>query len=216
MSKTSFRISGRTPSSDLRRRTADSFLVGQALHLSCRIRDHIERLDSGAVYAVDDLAVTLRTMLHRSRGNDVLMRLKETARISSIKIQLSREPSNEVDQFSIGSVPTSASLAVNNAATWVDLAKWASRPLIVARTRPDSFNYSRGSFVNTYANKGAEPTSIGPSLSIFKSLIAMTLAASHCPPTFCGQRRCRYGNCRKCCFPISAGLKTEQTQTSLR
>jgi hypothetical protein len=91
--------------------------------------------------------------MHRSRGNDVLMRLKEKSSIKSVEIQLSRRPRKEIDQFSVGSVPTSACLAGNNAATWVDLAKWANCPLIVARTQTDAFNYSWGSFVATYANK---------------------------------------------------------------
>lgn len=125
----------------------------QALHLSCRVRDHIERLDSGVAYAVDDLAVTLRAMLSDGPGNQVLNRLNQLRRRGELEIQLSRPPSADCDQFSVGSIPTWSTRAVEHGASWTSLRRWASRPVlhVVCDSRTTTYTWSK--FLNTYANK---------------------------------------------------------------
>jgi hypothetical protein len=123
------------------------------MHLTCRIRDHIERLDEGVVYAVDDLAVTLRAMLHHGKGNRVLSRLRLVYGGAEVEVRLSRPPAFDGTQFSVGSIPTSASLADEHGATWVPLEKWASRPLLRIMHAGKSITYTWGEFLNTYANK---------------------------------------------------------------
>jgi hypothetical protein len=126
---------------------------GQALHLTCRIRDHVERLDGGVVYAVDDLAVTLRAMLHGGKGNGVLSRLRRICGRADIEVRLSRPPAFDGAQFSVGSIPTSASSAGEHGATWVRLEEWASRPLLSIVIKGKPVTYTWGEFLNTYANK---------------------------------------------------------------
>src|SRR5215469_16184910 len=81
-------------------------ITGSALQMTSRLRDHIERLDSGVAYAADDLAVVLRAMLCASKGNRVLRRIYEGLNVEEPKVLLSKPPaSGDNVIFSVGSLP---------------------------------------------------------------------------------------------------------------
>jgi len=125
--------------------------VGQTLHLVTRLRDHIERLDRGAAYAADDLAVVLRAFLCRGYGNDVLRRLQRLAGAQARPILLSRVP--ELDaRFAVGSIPT-RDHAERDGATSVPVDRWPERPVLHVRDKFGATTYTWSQFLNTYANK---------------------------------------------------------------
>ena len=70
-----------------------------------RLRDHIERLDDGAGYAADDLAVVLRAWVHPGNGNDVVRRLANHTGADPRPLMASREV-DVTARFSVGSIPT--------------------------------------------------------------------------------------------------------------
>ena len=151
MSRPAFRVtsSGNPPRGTLDR---GGHFIGQSVHLVNRIRDHIERLDDGVEYAVDDLAVVMRAMLSNGRGNDVLGRLHRLANVD-VQIQLSRAPNVHSPHFSIGSVPIAGAHADQDGAVWVPLARWAHTPVLRVVGGGEQRNYRWGAFLDTYANK---------------------------------------------------------------
>jgi hypothetical protein len=92
-------------------------ILGSAVQMTSRLRNHIERLDNGAVRAADDLAVVLRALLCPGTGNNVLRRLYQERGISEPEIILSIAPdANASTQFSVGSIPTREEGAIANGA----------------------------------------------------------------------------------------------------
>ena len=122
--------------------------------MTSRLRDHIERLDDGAVHAADDLAVVLRALVCRSKGNGVLHRLYEECGITRPDVLLSPPPKagREV-QFSVGSIPTREAGAVADGASYVPLSKWPNRPVLVVSLAKNQQTFTWTDFLNSYANK---------------------------------------------------------------
>lgn len=133
---------------------SNDFMLGRSLHLLVRLRDHVERLDDGAMHAADDIAVVLRALLHRGRGNDVLRRLQSHLGLPEPELVLSRAPSGTADRFSVGSLPTLREAVVNDEARVAGLRAWANEPLlrVGVRNRPMR-NFTWAQFLNEYANK---------------------------------------------------------------
>ncbi|ANP74835.1 hypothetical protein [Cryobacterium arcticum] len=129
-------------------------LKGQTLHLLARLRDHIERIDTGKAYAVDDLAVVLRAFLHPGRGNDVLGRLAKSAGLESLEIELSRPPSTGPDVYlAFGSVPTSFRQTSELGGRKVSIKQWPLEPVAHIQIGKDAKTWSWANLVSEYANK---------------------------------------------------------------
>lgn len=117
----------------------------------CRLRDHIERIDNGAAYAADDLAVVLRALLAPARGNDVLRRLEDSAGVDPSGILVTR-PADTTAKFSVGSLPARPGAEVHGA-EWVLWRDWIERPVVHVEHKGTSVTYSWARFLSTYANK---------------------------------------------------------------
>jgi hypothetical protein len=129
-------------------------IVGSALHMVSRLRDHIERVDNGAVYAVDDLAVVLRALLCHGRGNSVLRRLYDECGVAQPEILVSRAPAQDPKvQFSVGSIPTREKGAIADGATYKPLSKWPSSPVLTVSLGKVQQKYTWDSLLSDYANK---------------------------------------------------------------
>lgn len=129
-------------------------ILGSAMQMTSRLRDHIERLDNGAVHAADDLAVVLRALLCPGKGNNVLLRLYRECGVSCPNILLSRPPVvNSDTQFSVGSIPTREAGAIADGAMRVPLKRWPDLPVLVVTLAGDRRNFTWNGFLNSYANK---------------------------------------------------------------
>ena len=119
-----------------------------------RLRDHIERIDNGVVYAVDDLAVVLRALLCNGTGNGVLRRLYQECGIDKPSILLSRPPEVGTQvQFSVGSIPSRESGAVADGAVYVPLGGWPNKDVLVVTLDGERQIYTWESLLSSYANK---------------------------------------------------------------
>jgi hypothetical protein len=117
-----------------------------------RLRDHIERLDDGCAYAVDDLAVVLRALLCSANGNRVLMRLAQSAGLSIPKVRLSRPTPAEDDVFfAVGSIPVSEPGAAADGAVEVPITKWMSLRVLTVQSAGSRATYTWDRFLGTYA-----------------------------------------------------------------
>ncbi|MBI9115674.1 hypothetical protein JAV76_11680 [Sanguibacter sp. YZGR15] len=119
--------------------------------MMCRLRDHIERIDNGAAYAADDLAVVLRALLAPAHGNDVLRRLEDSSGIDPSRILVTRQ-ADTTAKFSVGSLPTRPGAEVHGA-EWVPWRDWIQRPVVHTECQGASVTYSWAKFLSTYANK---------------------------------------------------------------
>jgi hypothetical protein len=118
------------------------------------LRDHIERLDNGAVHAADDLAVVLRALLCGGTGNRVLQRLYRECDVAYPDILLSRPPAIDATvQFSVGSIPTREAGAVADSAVRIPLNRWPHIPLVVITLEGRQQKFTWDQFLNAYANK---------------------------------------------------------------
>ncbi len=97
---------------------AQASLLGPFVNLVTRTRDHVERLDDGAVHAVDDLAGTLRTLLCSGRGNNVLPRFAKAFTVSPVRLSLAPRKDDAV-RIALGSIPTREPGAVADGAQTV-------------------------------------------------------------------------------------------------
>jgi len=119
-----------------------------------RLRDHIERIDNGVVYAVDDLAVVLRALLCHGKGNSVLRRIYDECGVAQPEILLSRAPAQDPKvQFSVGSIPTREKGAIADGATYTSLSKWPSRPALTVGLGKVQQKYTWDTLLSDYANK---------------------------------------------------------------
>jgi hypothetical protein len=119
-----------------------------------RLRDHVERLDNGAVHAADDLAVVLRALLGNGTGNNVLRRLYEECGIARPEVILSRPPSTDSKvQFSVGSIPTFEAGAIADGAVRVPFNRWVNKTVLVVTLAAVQQKFTWAEFLNIYANK---------------------------------------------------------------
>jgi hypothetical protein len=129
-------------------------IVGSALHMVSRLRDHIERIDNGVVYAVDDLAVVLRALMCHGQGNSVLRRLHDECGVNQPSVLLSRAPAEDSKvQFSIGSIPTRETGAIADGAAYTSLSKWPNNPVLVVKLGDKQRKYTWDALLSDYANK---------------------------------------------------------------
>lgn len=126
-------------------------LLGPTIHHVSRLRDHIERLDDGAVTAIDDLAVVLRMLVCDGAGNNLLQRLTNAYRLSGIEIWVSAEASAEAGrQLTLGSIPTTAAVAQLVGGRSVPLSKFLSSRLYLVDGK---VTYTWRKFLQEYAHK---------------------------------------------------------------
>lgn len=129
-------------------------ILGSAVQMTSRLRDHIERLDNGAVHAADDLAVVLRALLCPGTGNNVLRRLYQECGVSEPEVILSRAPdANANTQFSVGSIPTREEGAIADGAVRIPLKRWPNRAVLVVTLAGNQQKLTWADFLNSYANK---------------------------------------------------------------
>lgn len=129
-------------------------LGGAALQMIARLRDHIERLDDGHAYAVDDLAVVLGGLLCSGNGNRVLMRLAQSGGLAVPRVRLSRPTPAEDDVFfAVGSIPTQESGAMSDGAVEVSLTKWMSLRVLTVQSSGSRVTYTWDRFLSAYAMK---------------------------------------------------------------
>jgi hypothetical protein len=129
-------------------------IIGSALQMISRLRDHVERMDNGVVYAVDDLAVVLRALLCHGKGNGVLRRLYDECGINKPSVLLSRAPAGDANvQFSVGSIPTREVGAVADGAVYMPLSKWPNREVLVVTLERKQRRYTWDVLLSEYANK---------------------------------------------------------------
>jgi hypothetical protein len=129
-------------------------LGGAALQMIARLRDHIERLDDGRAYAVDDLAVVLRALVCSGNGNRVLMRLGRSAGVSIPQVRLARPTPTEDDVFfGVGSIPTGEPGAMADGGVEVALTKWMSLHVLTVQSSGSRVTYTWDRFISTYAMK---------------------------------------------------------------
>lgn len=129
-------------------------LIGAAVNMVSRLRDHIERLDSGVAYAADDIAVLLRALVCDGNGNFVLQRLYSACGLERAMVTLSAPPRQGMDvRFSVGSIPTWERCAFHHSATIVPFTKWRKAPLLTIRSPLDSRTYTWGQFIAEYSHK---------------------------------------------------------------
>lgn len=126
-------------------------LYGQALHMVCRLRDHIERIDNGAAYAADDLAVVLRALLTPGRGCDVIRRLEDSSGVDPASILVTR-PADTTARFSVGSLSARPGTEVDGA-EWVSWRDWVEMPVVHVEHKGKPITYSWARYLSTYANK---------------------------------------------------------------
>ena len=124
---------------------------GQALHAMDRLRDHIERIDEGKYYAVDDLSVVLRLLVHPGRGNDLLRRLSQSS-TARIAVLASRPPEVEGALFSVGLLPARAGTE-SLGATSMLLEEWITSPFLSVVVDDLRKTWTWAEFINAYANK---------------------------------------------------------------
>jgi len=129
-------------------------MLGSAMQMTSRLRDHIERLDDGAVHAADDLAVVLRALLCPGKGNGVLHRLYRECGVRIPEVILSRPPEDgSTSQFSVGSIPTREAGAVADGAVRTPMTKWPNAAVLVISLGAGRRRFTWADFLNSYANK---------------------------------------------------------------
>lgn len=128
--------------------------LGQSLHLLARLRDHIERLDGGKAYAVDDLAVVLRGFLHPGRGNRVLAQLLELSHLQQRTLQVSKAPQTTPGtHLSIGSIPSSYADPNALGGRELTFSEWTVEPVAHVQIGATTQTWSWSALVNEYSNK---------------------------------------------------------------
>ena len=129
-------------------------LFGATVQMVSRLRDHIERLDDGIVYAADDLAVVLRALVCPGRGNSVLLRLHGVSNQPPAFVRLSRPaPTDPSVWFAVGSVPIGEPGAMADGAVETSVPIWMSSIVLVVTTSGARRTYTWAQFLNEYANK---------------------------------------------------------------
>lgn len=131
--------------------TNDS-VIGRALRLVWRLNDHIARLDAGVAYAVDDLAVVLRTLVSPGQGNDVLHLLASRIGGKTPKVQISRVLSESV-VFGVGAVPTLGRGIAAHGARRVSVNEWMNTRVLTVTSASGRKSYTWAAFLAAYANK---------------------------------------------------------------
>ncbi len=128
-------------------------LLGPVVSMTARIRDAIERIDNGALYATDDLVVLLRAVLSPTRGNNVLMRLCSAVQASVPTVRLSKPPPGSADVvFAVGSLPIDVAASEADGAEVVPFSRWQSRRVLSIRSDGQQQNYTWEHFVRDYAH----------------------------------------------------------------
>ncbi|MFJ6797666.1 hypothetical protein [Streptomyces sp. NPDC091268] len=128
-------------------------LAGALTHMASRVSDHIERIDHGNVAAIDDLAVTLRSLVGSGKGNGVLLTACRGFGVEYPTLQASRTPVPSGAYMSIGSLPVEEPGAVIHGARQLTLSKWIQEPVLHCSTKSGSASYSWDKFIREYANK---------------------------------------------------------------
>jgi hypothetical protein len=121
--------------------------------MASRLSDHIERIDQGNVAAIDDLAVTLRSLVGSGKGNAVLLTACREFRVDQPTLQASRQPNQSGSYLSIGSIPVEEPGARAHGARELKLSKWAQEPMLRCDSKSGSVSYNWDKFVREYANK---------------------------------------------------------------
>ncbi|MHA7297672.1 hypothetical protein [Pseudarthrobacter sp. MDT3-1] len=90
-------------------------LAGYLMSGAARLRDHIERIDEGVAYAVDDLALVLRLMVSGARGGELISRTAQSYDTPLPKFGVSPAPEPVPGLvWGAGAIPTTDTLGAGN------------------------------------------------------------------------------------------------------
>ncbi|NEA65408.1 hypothetical protein [Streptomyces sp. SID12488] len=103
--------------------------------------------------AIDDLAVTLRSLVGAGKGNAVLLTACRVFRLDQPTIQASRAPAGSGSYLSIGSIPVEEPGATLHGARELKLSKWVQEPVLRFTMKSGTVSYSWDKFIREYANK---------------------------------------------------------------
>lgn len=127
-----------------------SHLVGYLISGTARLRDHIERIDSGVAYAVDDLALVLRLLVSGARGGELISRTANSYGIPLPKFGISTEPAIVQGLiWGAGALPTTAALGVGAP---VDISQLRFKTALRIHTKTKSVELSWDKMIRDYAN----------------------------------------------------------------
>ncbi|WP_405731218.1 hypothetical protein OG607_33010 [Streptomyces sp. NBC_01537] len=102
---------------------------------------------------MDDLAVTLRSLIASGRGNSILQTTCRNFKTAQPELQISRPPAHGSTYFSVGSIPVEEPGAVAHGARTVTFSKWTQEPVLRFATKSGTMTYSWDKFIREYANK---------------------------------------------------------------
>jgi hypothetical protein len=130
-----------------------------------RVRDHMRRMDEGLGYAVDDLAVALRVLLHTGRGGHLLTRAANTFEVEMPDVIFSAGPLTGA-RFSVGSIPIVPLWdgIKHDTVNIMPITDWLQTPVVRMRINGDLRTITWVEFIALVANKlgGAHSDSVVP------------------------------------------------------
>lgn len=125
-------------------------LAGYLLSGAARLRDHIERIDRGATYAVDDLALVLRFLVSGARGGELISRTANSYGIELPKFGVSPEPETGPGLvWGAGALPTTAALGVGEL---TDISQLRYKTVLRINPGSKQVDFTWDKFIRDYAN----------------------------------------------------------------
>ncbi|WP_142059517.1 hypothetical protein [Pseudarthrobacter sp. B4EP4b] len=125
-------------------------LAGYLLSGAARLRDHIERIDDGAAYAVDDLALVLRLLISGARGGELIARTANSYGIQLPKFGVSAEPQTVPGiVWAAGAMPTTEALGTGGL---VDINQLRFKTALRIQPGSKQVDLTWDKFIRDYAN----------------------------------------------------------------
>ncbi|ACL42454.1 hypothetical protein Achl_4503 (plasmid) [Pseudarthrobacter chlorophenolicus A6] len=125
-------------------------LAGYLMSGAARLRDHIERIDDGAAYAVDDLALVLRLLVSGGRGGELIARTANSYGIQLPKFGISAEAGTAPELvWAAGALPTTEALGTGGL---VDISQLRFKTAIRIQPGSKQVDLTWDKFIRDYAN----------------------------------------------------------------
>jgi hypothetical protein len=125
-------------------------LAGYLISGAARLRDHIERIDEGAAYAVDDLALVLRLLVSGARGGELISRTAQSYVIPLPKFGVSAEPEPVQGLvWGAGALPTTETLAAGG---FADISELRFKTALRIHTGSKRMDLTWDKLIRDYAN----------------------------------------------------------------
>jgi hypothetical protein len=125
-------------------------LVGYLVSAAARLRDHIERIDDGSAYAVDDLALVLRLLVAGGRDGELISRAAQSYGIPLPKFSTSAEPEPVLGLvWGAGALPTIETLGAGGLA---DISQLRFKTALRIQTGSKRMDLTWDKLIRDYAN----------------------------------------------------------------